>query len=290
MTASSPPAGDRVRPLSGRVAIVTGGGSGIGRASAARLAGDGAVVVVSDIDATAAETTTEVIRRTGGVADAVVCDVADEGAVAALVDHVIGTHGSLDVVHNNAALTDPTHQRRDLGPVEIDLAVWERALAVNLTGPMLLCKHAIPHMLATGRGAIVNMSSLAGRLGDVNGVAYATSKAGIEALTRAVATKYGRRGVRCNAIAPGIVMTESVTANLTDEIVDEYHDNVLVPRLGSPDDIAGVVAFLVGDDAAYINGEVIAVDGGLGAHTPTLAGIRRRMAAARGAGSRESGN
>lgn len=268
-------------PLAGRTAIVTGGGSGIGRASASRLADAGACVVVADVDARAALTTTDAIRAAGGEAVGLECDVADDGAVARLVADVVDRFGRIDIVHNNAALTDASHQRLDRGPAEIDLDVWNRALAVNLTGPMLMCRHALPHMLARGQGVIVNMSSIAGRLGDVNGVAYATSKAGVEALTRAVATKYGRHGIRCNAIAPGVVMTEAVAANLTDDIVNEYRDNLLVAEPGRPEDIAAVVAFLVSDDAAYINGHVVIADGGLSSHTPTLAGIRRRMASTR---------
>jgi NAD(P)-dependent dehydrogenase (short-subunit alcohol dehydrogenase family) len=183
--------------------------------------------------------------------------------------------GPVNLLHNNAALTDPTHQILDLGPTEVSLEVWNRALAVNLTGQFLLCKHTLPVMLSGGGGAIINMSSLNGVLGDVNGVAYSVSKAGVLALTRSVATKYGRRGIRCNAIAPGLVMTESVAQNLSEPVQAVWLDNLLVSEPGAPADIAAVVAFLASDDAAYINGQVITVDGGVSAHLPIFEGMRR---------------
>jgi NAD(P)-dependent dehydrogenase (short-subunit alcohol dehydrogenase family) len=261
--------------LEGRAAIVTGAGSGIGRASAARLASDGAAVLVADLNLAGAEAVADQIRRGGNHAVAILCDVADEASVATTVEAALHEFGSVDIVHNNAALTDPGHQSQDLGPVEISLEVWNRAIAVNLTGQLLLCKYAIPHMLSRGSGSIVNMSSTAALRGDVNGVAYAVSKAGVGALTRAVATKYGPRGIRCNAIAPGIVMTEAVAANLSAGIQNEYQSNLLVPQPASPDDLAAVVSFLSGEDARYINGQVIVADGGATAHTPIYAGVRR---------------
>jgi NAD(P)-dependent dehydrogenase (short-subunit alcohol dehydrogenase family) len=269
--------------LESRVAIVTGGGSGIGRASARELASRGAAVMVCDIDERSAVAVAAAITAAGGRAEPVGADVSDEESVAALVATTLARFGSVDVLHNNAAITDPSHQSTDLGPVEISLSTWDRTLAVNVTGPMLLCKYVIPHMVGAGRGSIVNMSSLSAILGDVNGVAYAASKAAIIALTRSVATKYGRKGVRCNAIAPGLVMTEAAAANLSDAVQQEWAEHLLVARPGAPEDLAAVVGFLAGDESSYVNGQVIVVDGGISAHVPTYAGMRRLRIAARSA-------
>ncbi len=261
--------------LRDRVAIVTGGGSGIGRACAHEFGVRGAKVVVSDIEMDRADEVAASIRSAGGEAVAVLGDVSDEDSVQGLVKSSVDLFGTVNILHNNAAITDPAHQIRDRGPIEVSLELWNRTVAVDLTGQFLMCKHVLPVMLAAGGGSIVNMSSLDGVLGDANAVAYSVCKAGVLALTRSVATRYGRHGVRCNAIAPGIVMTESVARNLSEPVQSVWLDNLLVPEAGGPHDVASVVAFLASDAAAYINGQVINVDGGVSAHLPIYEGMRR---------------
>ena len=141
---------------------------------------------------------------------------------------------------------------------------------------MLGCKHALPHLLARGGGVIVNTSSVSGQVGDVARPAYGVSKAGLESLTRYVATQYGKRGIRCNAIAPGVVATPALAANLPPDEIAVFERSHLTPRLGRPEDIAAAVVFLASDDAAFVNGETLRVDGGLLAHHPTYAELQAR--------------
>lgn len=255
--------------LEGKVAIVTGAGSGIGRASAQTLARAGTRVVVADINLDGAAETVELIAGEGGEAVAQQADVGQEADVAATVARAVDTWGSLQLLHNNAA--DVTIILRDLGVTDMDTEVWDQTMAVNVRGPMLGCKHAIPHMIAAGGGAIVTTSSTSGQFGDLSRVAYGVSKAGIDSLTRYVATLYGKQGVRCNAVAPGVVKTPALTANVPADQIALFQRNHLTPGMGEPQDIAGVVAFLLSDAAAYVTGQVVNVDGGLTIHTPLYA-------------------
>ena len=260
--------------LAERVAIVTGGGSGIGRASALALARAGAAVLVADIAADAAERVAAELRAAGGHVHAQQADVSDEASVAAMVAAAVARFGGLDVLHNNAAATGWEVLGGDGEITRLDLAIWERSLAVNLRGPFLGCKHAIPEMLKRGRGSIVNTSSASGLTGDLVRTAYGVSKAGVDGLTRYVATQYGKRGIRCNAIAPGVIETPALRQNVPPEQVALFERHHLTPRLGTPEDIAAAVVFLASDDAAFITGQVLSVDGGLLAHHPTVAEVR----------------
>ncbi|MEO6124243.1 MAG: SDR family oxidoreductase [Ilumatobacteraceae bacterium] len=255
--------------IEGRVAVVTGAGSGIGRASAQTLAALGASVVVADINRDGAEETVKSIVAAGGAAMACVADVSDEASVAAMVATAVDTYGSLQLLHNNAA--DVVIIQRDGDVISMETDVWDRTMTVNVRGPMLGCKHALPHMLAAGGGAIVCTSSTSGQFGDLSRVAYGVSKAGIDSLVRYVATLYGKQGVRCNAVAPGVVKTPALTANVPADQIALFQRNHVTPGMGEPQNIADVVAFLLGDGAAYITGQVVNVDGGLTMHTPLYA-------------------
>lgn len=252
--------------IEGKTAIVTGSGSGIGRASAQLLARSGAQVVVADINLDGAQETVSEIEAAGGIAHAVVVDVSDEASVAAMVEAAVSRFGSLQLLHNNAA--DVHIIQRDGDVLGMDTEVWDRTMIVNVRGPMLGCKHAIPHMIAAGGGAIVTTSSTSGQFGDLSRVAYGVSKSGIDSLTRYVATLYGKQGVRANAVAPGVVKTPSLAANVSAEELSLFERNHVTPGMGEPTDIAEAVAFLLSDSAAYITGQVINVDGGLTMHTP----------------------
>jgi len=255
-----------VARFDGKVAIVTGAGSGIGRSTSRRLSSEGASVLVADVNLDAAKETVAMIEQEGGTAAAQWVDVNEEDAIAAMVAAAVSTFGSLQLLHNNAA--DTLIIQRDLDVEHMEVEVWDRTLAVNLRGPMLGIKHALPHMLASGSGAIVTTSSLAGQMGDLSRVAYGASKAGIDSLTRYVATQYGKRGIRANAVAPGVVKTPALTANVPADEIVVYEKNHVTPGMGEPHDIAAVVAFLLSDDAAYVTGQVLNVDGGLEMHTP----------------------
>jgi NAD(P)-dependent dehydrogenase (short-subunit alcohol dehydrogenase family) len=266
--------------FAGKVAIVTGAGSGIGRATAQLLAAEGASVIVADIVADAAAQTVELITTRGGTARAQITDVSDPDAVAAMVADTVSAFGGLDVLHNNAAAIDLN--RRDQDVVTMDLDTWDRVMAINLRGPMLGCRFAIPALLARGGGAIVNTASAAAFYGSESLAAYGTSKAGVVALTRNVATAYGDRNIRCNAVAPGVVVareTQHALGGPMGDTLRPYTTSHLVGRLGYPEEIAAAVAYLASDDAAFVTGEVLRVDGGFTAHSPTYATDRERRAA-----------
>jgi NAD(P)-dependent dehydrogenase (short-subunit alcohol dehydrogenase family) len=253
----------------GKVAIVTGGGSGIGRATALLLASEGAAVTVADISADAADAVVSEVEATGGRARCQVVDVSDADAVAAMVADTVAAFGGLDVLHNNAAALD--QNRHDQDVVTMDLATWERVMAVNLTGPMLGCRYAVPAMLERGGGAIVNTASAAAFYGSRTLLAYGTSKAGVVALTHYVATAYSDRGIRCNAVAPGVVVSREAQTAAGGPMGDRlrrYTKGHMVGRLGYPEEIAEAVAYLASDAAAFVTGTVLRIDGGFTAHDP----------------------
>jgi NAD(P)-dependent dehydrogenase (short-subunit alcohol dehydrogenase family) len=256
--------------LDGRVAIVTGGASGGGRATALRLASEGAAVVVADLSADGAALVAEEIEAMGRRGLAVTTDVREEEAIAEMVARTTATFGRLDVLHNNAADLSNESMGRDQLITDMDVEIWDRSMVVNLRGPMLGCKHAIPAMLATGGGSIVNTSSTAALTGDVQRTAYGAAKAGLLVLTRNVATMYGAQGIRCNAVAPGLMLSPIAVQNLSAEQLREFASERLLPAPGVPEDMAGLVAFLASDDARYITGQVLVFDGGTTAHRPSL--------------------
>jgi len=254
---------DRLR---GKVAIVTGGGGGIGGASARAMAREGAAVVVVDIDETRAASVAADIEASGGTAVPFGADLSIEQQVVATVGKTTTRFGRLDVLHNNAALTDSDFLGADTAVTDLSLDVWERTIAVNLTSQMLMCKHAVPAMVEGGGGSIVNMSSGASLKGDRTRTAYGVSKAGVNALTMYVATSHGKRGIRANTILPGLVITDAVRAHLDEDTVASLGRATLTPSVGQPDDVAEVVVFLASEESRYITGQMIAVDGGMSAH------------------------
>jgi NAD(P)-dependent dehydrogenase (short-subunit alcohol dehydrogenase family) len=206
------------------------------------------------------------IRGSGAAAAACRADLSDENQVITTIEEVRSQFGRLDVLHNNAALTDSEFLHADTAVTELDLEVWERTLAVNLRSQMLMCKHAVPVMVEGGGGSIINMSSGASLKGDRTRTAYGVSKAGVNALTLYVATSHGKQGVRANTILPGLVLTDAVRAHLDDKTLASLGKATLTPSVGQPEDIADVVVFLASDESRYMTGQMLAVDGGMSAH------------------------
>src|SRR5437764_7792320 len=250
--------------LESKVAIVTGAGSGIGEATARLLAREGASVVVADINGTEAER----VAAELGSAVAIEFDVSDEASVVRMVETAVESFGGLDVLHNNA--TDSSTNAVDADIVTLDMAIFDRLVAVNLKGQFMGCKHAIPHMLLRGGGSIVNTASIEGFVGRGLRAAYGASKAGVVLLAKAVASQYGARGIRCNAVAPGLVLTPALEHHYTTpERLAASLALYPMPRLCAPQDVANAVLFLASDEAAYINGTTLMVDGGATVYMPS---------------------
>jgi NAD(P)-dependent dehydrogenase (short-subunit alcohol dehydrogenase family) len=258
-----------MKALTGKVAIVTGGAQGIGLASAFVMAEAGATVVIADLNLDGAQRAAERIDAPGRAASAVEVDVSDADQVRAMVDDTVQRHGGVDILLNNAALQTPEVRAGDTDVVNLDLAAWDRTIAVNLRGPMLGCRFAVPEMMKRGGGSIINVSSGAADLADFIRCAYGTSKAGVNALTRYVAAAFGKYSIRCNAIAPGFTITPGVRAVWSDEALSRMVDHHMMPRLGEPDDIADLALFLASDASRHITGQVIHIDGGFSGHLPT---------------------
>jgi NAD(P)-dependent dehydrogenase (short-subunit alcohol dehydrogenase family) len=196
-------------------------------------------------------------------------DLSEEDAAVATVAMAMSNFGRLDVLHNNAALTDSEFLDRDTAVTDLALDVWERTIAVNLRSQMLMCKHAVPEMVRGGGGSIINMSSGASLKGDRTRTAYGVSKAGVNALSMYVATSHGKDGIRANTVVPGLIITDAVRAHLNEKILAGLGRATLTPYLGEPDDIAHLVVFLASDDSRYITGQMIVIDGGMSAHART---------------------
>ena len=245
--------------LRGKVALVTGAGSGIGRQSALAFARAGAKVVVSDIVIEGGEETVRMIKDAGGEAMFVKCDVSKVDDVKALIDKVIASYGKLDCAHNNAGIEGM------MAPcTECTEENWDRTIAINLTGVFLCCKYELPHMVEQGGGVIVNTASVAGLVGSAGLPAYCASKGGVVNLTRALALEHAMNKIRINAVCPGVIhtpMIDRLTGNDA-EAAAAFTAMEPVGRMGEPEEIAAAVVWLCSDEASFVTGVPFPVDGG----------------------------
>lgn len=250
--------------LEDRVAVVTGAASGIGRAIARRFAAEGARVVVADIregPREGGQPTEALIAQDGGTALTIPTDVSKWTDVEALIDEVVSVFGRVDIMVNNAAI----YNSRPL--TDEDEAGWDRVMAVNLKGVFFGCKRAVQQMLTQdrrgeARGRVINISSQHGMIAAPQDIAYGVSKAGVVYITRQIAADYAKEGILCNAIAPGKILTGKPGAAVLPEALAYAESRTPFPRLGQPEDVAGAAVFLASDEARYITGENLMVDGG----------------------------
>jgi len=252
--------------FAGKVAIVTGGASGIGAATAQRLATEGAQVVIADINEDGAQ---ELAGKIGKSAIARWFDAADVESTEAMVEFAASHFGRIDVLHNNAGHVGPD-MALDTDVTKVPMELWEKTMAVNLRGYMAGCRFAIPHMARGGGGAIVNTASGSAHVGDNALIAYGTSKGAVVSFTRYVAVQHAAQNIRCNAISPGVIRTPAFEAQAA-PVAHLFEKQTLTPRLGKPEDIAAAVAYLASEDAAFVTGQILHVDGGLHSHQPYAA-------------------
>ncbi len=258
--------------LQGKAAIVTGAGSGNGRGIAAAFAREGARVLVSDIRLPAAEETAGLIRASGGVCEVVQADVSKRADITGMVDACVAAWGTVHVLVNNVGILVPG------GVEEVEEEAWDRVFTANLKSVLFACRAALPHMTRQGSGAIINISSISAirHLG-LNYIAYPTSKAAIDHMTRIMAVQYGPKGIRCNSIQPGFIDTPMVKNQVVgalgagkgeEEAAYQGYKakraaQVPMRRVGTPDDIGNAAVFLASDEASYITGQALTVDGGV---------------------------
>jgi NAD(P)-dependent dehydrogenase (short-subunit alcohol dehydrogenase family) len=249
--------------LKDEIAIVTGAGQGIGKVVAERLTAEGAAVAVLDNNEQTGEAAEAELSQRGGQAMFARCDVADRVSVRRAVREVVKAYGRVSVLVNNAGigLKAPF--------LELSDEAWRKVIDTNLTGTFMVSQEVCREMVRLGRGSVVNVGSIAGRMAHSDQVAYAVSKSGIEGLTRMMAFELAPLGIRVNAVAPGTIATEFLAGMLTEEARHERERRIPMGRLGTPEEVAGVIAFLVSEEARYMTGSIVSIDGGL-----LFAGVR----------------
>jgi NAD(P)-dependent dehydrogenase (short-subunit alcohol dehydrogenase family) len=244
--------------LQGKIAIVTGGGGGIGRATALRFAQEGAKVVIADTNIDSGLQTESLIKEQGKEAVFLKTDVSNSVQMKELIQKAVDTYGSLHILFNNAGIGNPTVKSVDMSEEE-----WDRVIDINLKGVFLGIKYAVPELIKAGGGAIINTSSLLGLKGQKYLAAYNASKAGVILLTKNAALEYGKNNIRVNAIAPGVIDTKIIDNWKSDEwkwpIISKAN---AIGRIGTPEEVANSVLFLASDEASFITGATLSVDGG----------------------------
>jgi NAD(P)-dependent dehydrogenase (short-subunit alcohol dehydrogenase family) len=262
--------------LKSKVACITGAGSGIGRASAIRFAAEGARLLVTDLRGDAAAAVAAEIEAAGGVARALAVDVGVEEQLAAMIDCTLASYGRIDILFNNAVDTSG-RGKADKDFLAVDPARFFEVVRVNVLGGVLASRMAIPHMLERGGGAILFTSSCSSLGGDVAQFSYGASKAMVNWYVQTIAASFGKQGIRCNAILPGVIETPAMKAWANAAMTDAFLDITNSPRLGRPEDIAALALFLASDEAAFINGALMRADGGMSCAVPHVQVVRHLL-------------
>lgn len=256
-----------------KVAVITGGASGIGRAAARLFAAEGASVVIGDLELEKATAAAAEITDLGGRALGVAVDAMSEESLTALVETAVEEYGALHIMCNHVGGSNP---RKDLDLLRLDMDEFDRVMQLNVRSTVVGSRAALPHLIAAGGGSIINTASVGGLSGDFLQVAYGTAKAAVIRLTQYVATQYGSQHVRCNAVAPGAVMTPALRDNLPPEAIESIRGHNALPFIGQPEDIAQTMLFLASDESRYTTGQVLVVDGGMSSHS-SIAEDRRSL-------------
>lgn len=260
--------------LADKVCIITGSGSGIGRASAGLFASEGAAVIVADIRAEAAEIVAQSIIDAGGKARAITADVGNEDDLSRMISTTIDDFGQIDVLFNNALYSNTEHALRDMDFLAFDPEIFLANIRVNVLGAVIASKLAIPHMLAKGGGSIIAPSSGSSMGGDITAYSYGSSKAALNWFVQSIAATYGKRGIRSNAILPGPTQTPAKMQWSTPEMDRLFLEVLNTPFIGEPEDIAAMSLFLASDESRYVNGMLYPVDGGQSCTVPFISVTR----------------
>lgn len=250
-----------------KVALVTGGASGIGEATVKRLVGEGAKVVIADYNIKNADKLSSELQASGAAVKSVYYSAAELESGEVLIQETLKEYERIDILVNNVGVTDV---KRDLNIVSLDIHYFDEIFHINLRSMIYLAQLVIPVMVKQGTGNIVNTASISGITADAIGTLYGASKAGVINLTKYIATQMGKQGIRCNAVAPGLILTPAALANLPQKEQENFLQHNSLNYLGKPEDIAAAIAFLASDDSRYITGQTLIADGGLTIHNPVV--------------------
>lgn len=258
-----------------KVALVTGAASGIGLASAQLLAKEGAKVVLADFNIEGAEKEAKALKDQGYEASAVFLNAGEQESIKEAIEFTVNTYGTITVLYNNVGVTN---LRKDLDVVNMDLDEWDRLMNINLKSVLLGARYAIPYMQKAGGGSIINTTSMAAFASDSVRSGYGASKAGVAQLTKYIATQYGKDNIRCNAIAPGLILTPAAKNNLPQVMLDIFTKYNALPYNGEADDIGYAVIYLASDESKFMTGQVLQIEGGHYIGNPTIADLEAWMA------------
>lgn len=256
-----------MKRVEGKVAFISGGASGIGLSAATLLAKEGAKVVIGDFNEKGAKEAAENIVRDGGEAVGIFMDAGDQQSIQDSIEFTVKTYGAITVLVNNVGMTN---MQKDLDVVNMDLEEWDRLMNANLKSVLLGARFAIPHMQKAGGGSIINIASMSAFASDVIRTAYGSSKAAVVHLTKYIATQYGKDNIRCNGIAPGLILTPAAEKGLSEDMREMFMKYNALPYHGRPEDIGWPVVFLASDESKFMTGQTMQIEGGHYMANPTV--------------------